>query len=144
MRSFVMGDPQTTFDKVMAVLAHHDALAGDRLAADVDLVSIGDHFDHDLADPVAAGRESMRVLRWLVAQGDQVTLLFGNHDAARVMEMIGFDDARFTAARTLATTPRTRRSSARSSSSSCSRAAFTSRSPRRSPMAGARASRTPA
>ncbi len=103
MRTYVMGDPQATFAQVMAVLERNGVLAGDRLADDVDLISIGDHFDHDLADPIAAGRESMRVLRWLVAQGDRVTLLFGNHDAARVMELIGFDDARFTAARTLAT-----------------------------------------
>ncbi len=102
MRTFVMGDPQAAFDKVMAVLARHELLAGDRLASDVHLISIGDHFDHDLADPIAAGHESMRVLRWLVAQGDQVTLMFGNHDAARVMELIGFDDARFAKARELA------------------------------------------
>ena len=98
MRRYVMGDPQAAFAQVMGVLAHNGVLAGDALAPDVELISIGDHFDHELDDPVRAGRESMQVLRWLVAQ-PRAILMFGNHDAARVMELIGFDDARFARAR---------------------------------------------
>jgi hypothetical protein len=42
-------------------------------------------------------------LRWLAGHApDQVVILFGNHDAARVMELIGESDASFAAARELA------------------------------------------
>ena len=47
-RTFVMGDPQAPFAKVLEVLDHHHALDDDKLASDVVLVSIGDHFDYDL------------------------------------------------------------------------------------------------
>jgi hypothetical protein len=95
-----MGDPQAPFAKVLAVLDRHGALAGDRLADDVVLVSIGDHFDYDHADPVSAGREGVALLRWLAGHDPaQVTILFGNHDAARVMELATIDDAAFAAAR---------------------------------------------
>lgn len=98
-----MGDPQAPMSKVLAVLGAHAALGGDgNLAADVVLVSIGDHFDYDLNDPVNAGIQGLRTLRWLASHDPaQVRLLFGNHDAARVMELVGLDDARFAAARAL-------------------------------------------
>ncbi len=103
-RTFVMGDPQGPFGKVLAVLDRHGALHGDRLADDVVLVSIGDHFDYDHRDPIAAGREGLQLLRWLASHDrDQVYLVFGNHDAARVMELAAIDDAEFAAAR--ASTP---------------------------------------
>jgi hypothetical protein len=102
-RIFVMGDPQAPMAKVMAVLAQHGALDGDRLAEDVVLVSIGDHFDYDLDDPMGAGAEGLRTLRWLASHdAAQVRLLLGNHDASRVIELITLDDARFAAARALA------------------------------------------
>ncbi len=103
-RIYVMGDPQAPFAQVMRVLAHHDALdAAGRLRADVELVSIGDHFDYDLIDPAAAGREGMRVLRWLADHDPaQVTILAGNHDLSRVMELATVTDAKFAEARVLA------------------------------------------
>src|SRR5690348_11899624 len=102
-RIFVMGDPQAPMAKVSAVLAAHEALGPDgRLAEDVLLVSIGDHFDYDLNDPEGAGVEGLRTLRWLAShEPAQVRLLFGNHDAARVMELVRLGDARFAAARAL-------------------------------------------
>jgi len=103
VRTFVMGDPQAPFAKVLEVLDWHRALAGDRLAADVVLVSIGDHFDYDLKNPTAAAQEGLDLLRWLASHDrDQVTLLFGNHDASRVMELAHFSDEQFEAARKLA------------------------------------------
>jgi hypothetical protein len=100
-RTFVMGDPQGPFDKVLAVLDRHRALRGDRLADDVVLVSIGDHFDYDHRDPVSAAREGMRLLRWLASHDrDRVHLLLGNHDAARVMELATISDGEFADART--------------------------------------------
>ncbi|HEY4177918.1 MAG TPA: hypothetical protein VGM90_13820 [Kofleriaceae bacterium] len=101
--TWVMGDPQAPFETVLAVLRNHGALDGDRLRAGVRLISVGDHFDYDLENPVAAGREGLRVLRWLTSHdAAQVTVLLGNHDASRVMELAALDDAEFAAAQTLA------------------------------------------
>lgn len=98
-----MGDPQAPFAKTLEVLATHRALKGDRLAPDVILVSIGDHFDYDLNDPVTAGQEGLRTLRWLADHDPaQAILLFGNHDASRVMELATITDEEFRGARTLA------------------------------------------
>ena len=102
-RILVMGDPQAPFAKVMAVLAHHRALDGERLAREVVLVSMGDYFDYDLRQPQVAGQEGLRVLRWLAShEPAQTVLLFGNHDAARVMELASVSDERFAAAQVLA------------------------------------------
>jgi hypothetical protein len=102
-RTFVMGDPQAPFAKILEVLATHDALVGDRLAPDVVLVSIGDHFDYDLNDPVTAAAEGLRSLRWLASHDPaQVVLLFGNHDSSRVMELATVSDEEFSTARTRA------------------------------------------
>jgi hypothetical protein len=102
-RTLVMGDPQAPFAKLLEVLDRHGALAGDRLAPDVVLVSIGDHFDYDVRDPVTAGREGLAILRWLASHDvAQVRLLLGNHDASRVMELAVIDDATFARARLLA------------------------------------------
>ena len=104
-RTFVIGDPQAPFAKVLEVLDRHRALAGERLAADVVLVSIGDHFDYDPRDP-GAGDEGLRLLRWLASHAPaQVAILLGNHDAARVMELAALSDAEFAAARALAGDP---------------------------------------
>ena len=106
MRTFVMGDPQAPFAKVLEVLDRHQALAGDRLAPDVTLVSIGDHFDYDPRDPVTAGQEGLRLLRWFADHDPaQVVLLLGNHDAARVMELAALTDDDAARARALAADP---------------------------------------
>jgi hypothetical protein len=104
-RTFAMGDPQGPFDKLLEVLDRHAALDGDRLARDVVLVSIGDHFDYDIHDWRTAGQEGLRFLRWLASHDPaQVVLLLGNHDTARVMELAAIGDERFAAARTFAWT----------------------------------------
>jgi hypothetical protein len=102
-RTFVMGDPQAPFSKVLEVLDHHHALADDKLAPDVVLVSIGDHFDFDHRNPHPASIEGLTILRWLASHDPaQVILLFGNHDAARVMEFATISDDDFARARQLA------------------------------------------
>jgi len=98
-----MGDPQAPFDKLIAVLDNHGAIRDGRLADDVVLISIGDHFDYDFRDWHTAGQEGLRFLRWLASHGDaQVKLLLGNHDVSRVMELIAITDERFGDARELA------------------------------------------
>jgi hypothetical protein len=102
-RTLVMGDPQAPFAKLLEVLDRHRALDGDRLARDVVLVSIGDHFDYDLVDWQTAGQDGLKFLRWLVSHDPaQVKLLLGNHDASRVMELVAISDERFAAARAFA------------------------------------------
>jgi hypothetical protein len=98
-----MGDPQAPFAKLLEVLDNHRAIRGDRLANDVVLVSIGDHFDYDSCDWRTAGQEGLRFLRWLASHDDaQVKLLLGNHDVSRVMELVAITDERFAAARAFA------------------------------------------
>ncbi|HEY4058058.1 MAG TPA: metallophosphoesterase family protein [Kofleriaceae bacterium] len=101
--TWVMGDPQAPFETVMAVLRNHGALDGDRLRSDVRLISVGDHFDYDLENPASAGREGLRVLRWLASHdAAQVTIVAGNHDVSRVMELASISDVDFAAAQVLA------------------------------------------
>jgi hypothetical protein len=108
MRSwFAIGDPQTTFERFLDVLAGHALLDEQRkLRPEFGLVSIGDHFDFfpdgkPLAD---TGRDGADILRWLASHApDQVVILLGNHDTARVMELaLVSSDDEFAIARALA------------------------------------------
>jgi hypothetical protein len=102
-RTLVMGDPQGPFGKLLEVLDRHAVLDGDRLAGDVVLVSIGDHFDYDFRNWQIAGQDGLRFLRWLASHDPaQVVLLLGNHDVSRVMELVAISDERFAAARAYA------------------------------------------
>ena len=109
-RWYALGDPQTSFEQVLAVLSHHGLVGEDGwLRADVGLVSMGDHFDYALGrDPsdevlAQASREGVTVLGWLAAHPrDQVVILFGNHDAARVQELASVSDGGFARARRIA------------------------------------------
>ena len=110
-RWLAIGDPQTTFAKLLSILAKHDLLdEHGSLREHIGLVSIGDHFDfdlrpHDGKSLAEAGRDSTNILRWLADHPpDQVVILMGNHDAARVMELAFETDETFAAARTLAET----------------------------------------
>ncbi len=96
-----MGDPQAPFQTVLAVLRTHGLLKDDdRLRDDVHLISMGDHFDwgHRTARSEATA-DGISTLLWLSSHPPQrVTLILGNHDAARVCELALFDDATFQAA----------------------------------------------
>jgi hypothetical protein len=93
----VMGDPQAPFEKVLAVLDGHGLLGEDgRLRPEVALCSIGDHFDYGDEPASVVERSGRLLLAWLAAHpADQVTLIIGNHDLARVGELATFDDERF-------------------------------------------------
>jgi hypothetical protein len=97
-RRIAMGDPQAPFDKVLAIL-DGQGLLGDEglLRPDVELVSVGDHFDWGPREVRSQAREDgLRLLAWLAAHPpDQVTILVGNHDLARVGELHHFDEAFF-------------------------------------------------
>lgn len=103
-RVFAIGDPQTSAERFFGALAAHGLLAGDGwLAAGVQLVSMGDHFDYHVPERARARVEGVLILGWLAAHPpDQVRILAGNHDLARVMELAAIDDARFVAAGDLA------------------------------------------
>lgn len=90
-----MGDPQAPFDTVLAVLDRHGLLGTDgRLRDDVQLVSMGDHFDWGApADRPRATTDAVALLAWLVSHPPaQVVLIAGNHDLARVCELWPFAD----------------------------------------------------
>jgi len=103
-RTVAIGDPQTTADRFFAVLDQHGLLGDDGgLRADVQLISMGDHFDFDFAQQELGRAAGVLILGWLASHApEQVVILFGNHDAARVMELATTTDARFRAAEPLA------------------------------------------
>lgn len=105
-RRLAIGDPQAPLSTFVEILDRNDLLGDDgRLHPDVLLVTMGDHFDWGPAEDRAAGAESaLRLLAWLASHpADQVLLLAGNHDLARVGELAGFDDAGFAEAHEEAT-----------------------------------------
>lgn len=97
-----IGDPQAPLSRFLAILDARGLLRSGRLKADVRLVSMGDHFDWG---PPEARREATAdgtaLLSWLASHSpEQVVLLLGNHDTARVCELAAFEtDAAFAEAR---------------------------------------------
>jgi len=103
VRTIAIGDPQAPFVTFLGVLQHHRLLGADgRLRADVNLVSMGGHFDFgkpDVREQATADGEA--ILRWLADHPpEQVTILLGNHDLARVCELRGYSDEAFGLAHT--------------------------------------------
>jgi hypothetical protein len=97
-RRVAVGDPQAPLAVFLRVLDRHGLLGPDGwLASDVELVSIGDHFDFGGSDQrESAARDGLAIAIWLASHPpDQVTLIAGNHDLARVGELAPFDDATF-------------------------------------------------
>jgi hypothetical protein len=97
-RRLAIGDPQAPLARLLDILDAHGALGDDgRLASDVHLVSIGDHFDWGgRTEREAAAQSGLETLSWLAAHAsDHVTLILGNHDLGRVGEMSGYDDEAF-------------------------------------------------
>ena len=96
-RVVAIGDPQAPFARVMDVLRARGLLAGDKLVDDVHLVVMGDYFDYGQKEDRAESADaSAHLIAWLVSHAEeQVTMLCGNHDLARVGELARFDDATF-------------------------------------------------
>ena len=132
MKRYILGDPQAPFAAVMKLLASYDALAADgRLRSNIEVISIGDHFDYDLTAPEVSRAEGLAVLRWLAAHPpEQVQLIVGNHDAARVVELALIDDREFGEARTLALSiEATKRAAGREAANAHAAAEFAPRFP---------------
>lgn len=102
-KRLAIGDPQAPLGDFFEILDRHGALGPEgRLLPDVQLVSAGDHFDWgELTERSQAIAEGLALLAWLASHpSDQVILLLGNHDLARVCELAVFrDDAQFAQAR---------------------------------------------
>ncbi|NVJ04135.1 metallophosphoesterase [Myxococcus sp. AM001] len=97
-RRLVMGDPQADLDQVLAILAHHGLLTREGwLRSDVQLISVGDHFDWGKpAERAPVAASGLALVAWLAAHpANQAVMLLGNHDLGRVGELAGFSDARF-------------------------------------------------
>ena len=93
-----LGDPQAPLACVLEVLAHNGLLAASgRLRDEVQLVSVGDHFDWGKrSQRSAAAEDGLAILAWLALHPeDQVVICAGNHDLARVGERAEIDDAGF-------------------------------------------------
>jgi hypothetical protein len=93
-----IGDPQADRTRFLAILDHHGLLTEQGwLRPDVQLVSVGDHFDWGKAhEREAVARSALQLVAWLAAHPpDQVVILAGNHDLGRVGELADFTDATF-------------------------------------------------
>lgn len=106
MRWYAVGDPQTDLPTLLATFRHHDLLEGDRLRDDIGLVSMGDHFDYGKpgeGEHLDFAKKGLAVLEWFASHPrEQVRMLVGNHDLARVQELASFSDKDFAEARALA------------------------------------------
>ncbi len=97
-RRFVIGDPQASAATFFDILDRHRLLGrAGRLADDAALVSVGDHFDFGATgEREEAAASGLEILRWLASHpSDQVVVIAGNHDLARVGELADFGDADF-------------------------------------------------
>jgi hypothetical protein len=94
-----IGDPQAPFETFLAILERHSLLnSTGRLRDDVQLVSMGDHFDWGPPEQRAkATADGTKLLRWLASHpAEQAVIIAGNHDLARVCELQPFaSDADF-------------------------------------------------
>jgi hypothetical protein len=100
-RRFAIGDPQADLSRFLAVLDRHGLLGPDGLLPpDVQLISVGDHFDWGRPEERdAVATSALHLLAWMARHpADQALLLLGNHDLGRVGELADFTDARFSQA----------------------------------------------
>ncbi len=97
-RHLAIGDPQADITRFFSLLDRHGLLGPNgRLRPEVQLVSVGDHFDWGKASERAeVAASALRLLAWMASHpADQAVLLLGNHDLGRVGELADFTDARF-------------------------------------------------
>jgi len=93
-----IGDPQADFTRFLAILDHRGLLgANGWLRPEVQLVSVGDHFDYGKqSERETAALSGLQLVAWLAAHpADQAIILAGNHDLGRVGELAEFTEATF-------------------------------------------------
>lgn len=97
VRRVAIGDPQSSSTRFFGALAAHGLLGDDGwLRPEVQLVAMGDYFDYRVSEREAGRVEGVLILGWLAAHAkDHVTILFGNHDAVRVIEFGEITEERF-------------------------------------------------
>ena len=101
-RHVAIGDPQAPLVTFLTILERHGLLGDDgRLADDVHLVSIGDHFDYGPATwRGLAASDGFELLAWLASHPrDQTTIVLGNHDLVRIDQLATYDLPSFDRAR---------------------------------------------
>ncbi|MBA2538852.1 MAG: hypothetical protein H0V17_04390 [Deltaproteobacteria bacterium] len=96
-RRVAIGDPQSSTLRFLSALHAHGLLGDDGwLRPDVRLIAMGDYFDYRVSEREQGRVEGVLILGWLAAHApEHVTIVFGNHDAARVMEFAEITDERF-------------------------------------------------
>ena len=93
-----IGDPQAPLAQFLRILEVNGLLGDDgRLRREVGLISLGDHFDWGQPeDRPLATADGACILAWLAAHPpDQVQIVVGNHDLARVRELSKFSNAQY-------------------------------------------------
>jgi len=96
-----VGDVQCAARKLRQILAHSGLLdPNGMLRPNVHLVFVGDYFDFgNHQQRSIAAVDGIETLAWLSGYGaEQVTLLLGNHDLARIGEFVSMSDERFDSA----------------------------------------------
>ncbi|MGC6416858.1 MAG: metallophosphoesterase [Bradymonadia bacterium] len=105
-KTVVVGDPQTTFQQFVDVLAQHECLNADgRIHPHIQLIAVGDYFDFGRAgvSRKQAQAHGLAILKWLADHDEaHVHILMGNHDLCRVMELYALSDEAFDEAHALA------------------------------------------
>ncbi len=93
-----VGDPQASLAQFLRILDLNGLLGEDgRLRREVGLISLGDHFDWGRPEErAAAAADGTCILAWLAAHPpDQVQIVVGNHDLARVRELSAFSQGQY-------------------------------------------------
>jgi Calcineurin-like phosphoesterase len=90
-----VGDPQASLEKLLAIFERHDLLSRGRLRSHVRAIFMGDYFDYGPPSlREEAARSGAELLEWILNQNtQQVTILLGNHDLARLCELSEFQSA---------------------------------------------------
>jgi hypothetical protein len=100
-----VGDPQASLEKLLSIFERNDFLIGGALRSHVHVIFMGDYFDYGPPSlREEAARSGIELFEWILRQHkQQVTILLGNHDLARLCELSEFRSAEeFQAAHQLA------------------------------------------
>jgi hypothetical protein len=89
-RTLAIGDPQAPLETFLTILDQHGAIDDSgAIPKDTALISMGDHFDWgSRGERERAADDAIALVAWLASHpADQVVMIAGNHDLARVGEL---------------------------------------------------------